>query len=147
MRIPCSQHVSLRLSGTERIHFKDCITLSLLDLSAWLLICNFLKSYYVLWSLKTVSKFCQKGFSGPDISPNSSLCTAHRILSNIWCRHASINTFNSIFTKSLKLNTCTNFHPEFDAVVSKTNARTWSARCHCCAMANMAFACSCGISD
>src|SRR6218665_3466580 len=49
------------------------------------------------------------------------------------------------FTKSLKLNTCTNFHPEFDAVVSKTNACTWSARRHCCAMANMAFSCSCGI--
>jgi len=59
LRIPCSQHVFLRLSGTERIRFNDCITLSLLDLSAWLLICNLLKSYFVLWSLKTVSKFWQ----------------------------------------------------------------------------------------
>jgi len=26
-------------------------------------------------------------FSGPDVSPNSSLYTAHRILSNRWRRH------------------------------------------------------------
>ena len=97
LRIPCSKYVSLRLSGTKRICFKDCITLSLLDLSAWLLICNLLKSYYVLWSLKTVSQnFANSVFSGPDVSANSSLCTTHRILSNVWCRNVSINTFNSI---------------------------------------------------
>src|SRR6218665_2407055 len=34
LRIPCCQHFSLCLSGTERIRFKDCVTLFLLDLSA-----------------------------------------------------------------------------------------------------------------
>ena len=64
--------------------------------------------------------------------------------SQLWFRHASIDNFSSIFSKSLKSPI---FHPEFDAVVSKTNARTWSARRYFCAMANMAFAYSCSISD
>ena len=98
--------------GTERNRFKDCITHSLLDLRARLLICYLLKSYYILRSLKTVSQnFVKVVFSGPDVSPNSSLCTAHSILSNIWFRHASINNCSSIFNKSLKLNTGTSFPP------------------------------------
>src|SRR6218665_2182245 len=61
---------------------------------------------------KTVSQsFVEMVFSGPDVSPNSSLCTAHSILSNIWFRHASINNCSSIFNKSLKLNTGTSFPP------------------------------------
>src|SRR6218665_1952414 len=60
--------------------------------------CYLLKSYYVLRSLKTVSQnFVKMVFSGPDVPPNSSLCAAHRILSIIWFRNASINNFSSMF--------------------------------------------------
>src|SRR6218665_773740 len=108
---PCSRHVSLRLSGTERIRFQGCITHSLLDLIARLLICYLLKSYYVLRSLKLCLKLLKIVFSDPHVSPNSSLCTAHNILSNIWFQHASINNCSSIFNRSLKLNTGTSFPP------------------------------------
>src|SRR6218665_464697 len=72
--IPCSYHVCLCLPGTVRISLR-LITLYLLNLRARLLICNLLKSCYVLRSFQTVSqkisKWCFQGFhdnSSTDIS-------------------------------------------------------------------------------
>ena len=132
-----------------RICFKVCTIISLFVLVLYYWSAVFLNSCWY-WYWQHCSKRCRESLwrvlslcvsSGPEETPNSSLCTAQRILSNTWSRPASINSF---LPRSLSSSKSTNPSSRGWCCCVKTNAETWFTRPHCCAMANVAFASSWG---